>query len=137
MGVAIKELTHPYSHTCKDCQKKKKMRLFVQGFLEKERGKRENFCLNFLRLFFQNFLTFSDLSSHFFSIYLFFFFFPHFSSYFSQKWGGGCCIGVARKWKPSISVSGYTSASCLVYPDTLMLASHFCHLISLSSISGC
>ena len=41
------------------------------------------------------------------------------------------------KWEASISVSGYASASplskgqlALVYHDTPMLASHFCHVIS-------
>ena len=47
MGRVIRELTHPYSLTHKDYKKKKKkrMRLFVVCFLERERGgeERENF----------------------------------------------------------------------------------------------
>ena len=51
-----------------------------------------------------------------------------------------------QKEEASISVSGYTSASCpqqgaarignLVYPNTPMLASHFCHLINHFSTSS-
>ena len=42
MGRVIRELTHPYSLTHKDYKKKKKkrMRLFVVYFLERERGGR-------------------------------------------------------------------------------------------------
>ena len=92
------------------------MRLFVLGFLEQERGEREreNFCLNFLRLFFYNFLTFFT-----FSLYFSISFFSLFLLIFHKNLGGGGglgggvgFIGVVRKWEASISVSGYTSASC-------------------------
>ena len=46
MGRVIRELTHPYSLTHKDYKKKKRMRLFVVCFLERDRGggeERENF----------------------------------------------------------------------------------------------
>ena len=60
MGLVIKKLTHPYSLTHKDYNKKG-MRLFCVGF-PRERERREIFFFKkkFLRLFFllQNFLTF-------------------------------------------------------------------------------
>ena len=40
MGRVIRELTHPYSLTHKDYKKKKRKRLFVVCFLERERGGR-------------------------------------------------------------------------------------------------
>ena len=130
MGVVIKELTHPYSLTHKD-YKKKRMRLFCVGF-PKEIEVRENVLKKkkkFLRLFFQIF--FITFPLFFFSLFLFFS--PSIlPSYFSQKWGGGVFIEDVRKWEARISVSGYTSASRPL-SDTLMLASHFCCLISLYS----
>ena len=104
------------------------MRLFVLGFLEQERGEREreNFCLNFLRLFFQNFLTFFTFSLYF-SI-----FFLTFSSYFSQKLGGGG--GGGGVYRSGEKIGG--QHQCIRIHQCqlpVMLASHFCHLISLFS----
>ena len=114
MGLVIKKLTHPYSLTHKDYNKKG-MRLFCVGF-PRERERREIFFFKkkFLRLFFllQNFLTFILYFLTFsnslclslslsLSLYIYI--------YISQK--QGVFIGEGGKWGVSISVLGYTSAS--------------------------
>ena len=76
------------------------------------------------------FPDFPSLFSLYFSI-----FFPHKTLiFFIKMWG---IYRERWKWEASISVSGYASASllskgrlALVYHDTPMLASHFCHVIS-------
>ena len=54
MGVAIKELTHPYSHTCKDYQKKKDEAFYVGFPKERERKERE-FLFEFSKAIFPKF----------------------------------------------------------------------------------
>ena len=46
MGVVMEKLPHPYKFTHKITKKKKWKRLFVVGFLERDRGER-NFFQNF------------------------------------------------------------------------------------------
>ena len=55
MGVAIKELTHPYSHTCKDCQKKKKDEAFCVGFPRERERKEREFLFEFSKAIFPKF----------------------------------------------------------------------------------
>ena len=56
MGVAIKELTHPYSHTCKDCQKKKKKdEAFCVGFPRERERKEREFLFEFSKAIFPKF----------------------------------------------------------------------------------
>ena len=111
MGLVIMKLTHPKSLTHKYYNKEKGWGFFCVGFPRKrEREKRDNF-FEFLRLFSEKFLTFSDFHSLFLSISLFFPLF--FSWFFSKIRGEGLFIGRGGKWEASISVSGYTSASPL------------------------
>ena len=132
MGLVIKKLTHPYSLTHKDYNKKG-MRLFCVGF-PRERERREIFFFKkkFLRLFFllQNFLTFilyfltfsNSLSlslSLSLSIYIYIYI-SKIGGIHRGRWkmgGQHQCIRI-HKCQPPIA------------RNTPMLAFHFCHFIN-------